>query len=106
MKILWKALVTAAAFALAYLLAGSLDQSHTWRLTMSIFAAGVVLVVAVMAEVAQGTREASALVASAGSANTLLTLAEGSLGGDSLTHLVEAAARIDRRHPGQLRFAD
>jgi hypothetical protein len=73
---------------------------------MSIFAAGVVLVVAVMADVAERTREASALVTSASSANTLLTLAEGTLGGDSLTHLVEAAARIDRRQPGQLRFAD
>lgn len=106
MKLLWKALVTVAAGVLAYLLAGALDQSHTWRLTMSIFSAGVVLVVTVMAEVAQGTREASALVASAGSASALLTLAEGTLGGDSLTHLVEAAARIDRRQPGQLRFAD
>jgi hypothetical protein len=106
MKILWKVFVTVAAGFLAYLLAGELDQSHTWRLTMSIFAAGVVLVVTVMAEVAQGTREASALVASAGSANTLLTLAEGTLGGDSLTGLIEAAARIDRRRPGRLRFAD
>lgn len=106
MRILWKAAFTAATGILAYLLAGALGQSHSWRLTMSIFAAGVVLIVAVMADVAERTREASALVASAGSATTLMTLAEGTLGGDSLTHLVEAAARIDRRQPGQLRFAD
>ena len=106
MKILWKVMITAAAGLLAYLLTGALDQSGTWRLTMSVFAAGVVLVVAVMADVAERTREASALVASANSANTLLALAEGTLGGDSLTHLVEAAAHIDRRQPGQLRFAD
>jgi hypothetical protein len=106
MKILWKLIVTVGSAALAYGLTGALDQAEPWRLTMSAFTAGVVLIVVVMADVAERTRAASALVASASSANTLLTLAEGTLGGDSLTHLIEAAARIDRRQPGQLRFAD
>lgn len=106
MKILWKLTVTAASGVLAYWLTDALDQARPWRLTMSVFAAGVVLIVVVMADVAERTRAASALVASASSATTLLTLAEGTLGGDSLTHLIEAAAHIDRRQPGQLRFAD
>jgi hypothetical protein len=62
---------------------------------MAIFAAGVVPVVTVMADVAERTREASELLASAHSAGTRPTLAEGTLGTDSLTHLVDAAARID-----------
>jgi hypothetical protein len=106
MKILWKLIATIGSGALAYGLTGALDQAEPWRLTMSVFAAGVVLIVVVMADVAERTRAASELVAAAGSASTLLSLAEGTLGGDSLTHLIDAAARIDRRQPGQLRFAD
>ncbi len=92
--------------ALADGLALALGQTAPWPMAIAIFTAGVVLIVAVLFDVDERTRAATRLVSSANSATTLLTVAEGSLGGDSLSHLLEAASRIDRRQPGQLRFAD
>jgi hypothetical protein len=105
-RMLWNLVVTAACGALAYGLAWALGQTAPWPLAIGIFTGGVVLIVAVLIDVDEHTKAATQLVSSANSANTLLTVAEGSLGGDSLSDLIEAASRLDRHQPGQLRFAD
>jgi hypothetical protein len=100
-RMLWNLLVTAACGALAYGLAVALGQTGPWPTAIGIFTGGVVLIVAVLFDVDERTKAATQLVSSANSANTLLTVAEGSLGGDSLSDLIEAASRLDRHQPGQ-----
>ena len=106
MKIWLKILVTAIAGGLTYLLTDTTHQPQIWQLTMSVFVGGIVLVVQLLVETAELTRRTADTVAEMNAATALLAQAEDALGKDSLTKLVEAAARIDRRDGAQILFAD
>jgi hypothetical protein len=116
-KIWIKILVTVIAGGLTYLLTKTTAQPEIWQLTMSVFVAGIVLVVQVLVETADQVRRTSAegaadlkdamrMVSSLSEANTLLAGAEKNLGGDSVEKFVQAVAQLDRRHTAAQLFVD
>src|SRR5690349_1438758 len=104
-QILIKIVVTAIAGGLTYLLTNATDQPQIWQLTMSIFVAGIILVVQFLIESAEQSRHLIEDVHRISAAATHLATAEGHLGRGSLTRLIEAARRMDRQEELQLRFA-
>jgi hypothetical protein len=117
MKIWLKILITVIAGSVTYLLTQTTGQPDIWQLTMSIFVAGIVLVVQVLVETAEQVRSSAAdgaeqlrrnaeLTASLSAASKLLASAESRLGSDNVERLVLAANRLDRERAAQIRFAD
>ena len=105
MQILIKIVVTAIAGGLTYLLTIATDQPQIWQLTMSIFVAGIILVVQFLIESAEQSRQLLAEVRDISQAAAQLATAEGHLGRGSLTRLVEGAGRMNPLEELQLRFA-
>ncbi|XVV09373.1 hypothetical protein ACQP2X_31580 [Actinoplanes sp. CA-131856] len=120
MQILIKIVVTSIAGGVAYLLTNITKQPEVWQITMSVFVAGVVLVVQFLIDVADQSRQlAEAIrvdgakqseelvrsVADISAAATHLAMAEALIGRDSLVRLVESAGRMNPREELQLRFA-
>lgn len=105
MQILIKIVVTAIAGGLTYLLTNATDQPQIWQLTMSIFVAGLILVVQFLIDSAEQSRQLLAEVREISQAAAHLATAEGHLGRGSLTRLVESAGRMNPQEELQLRFA-
>jgi hypothetical protein len=105
-QILIKIVVTTVAGGLTYLLTNATHEPEIWQLTMSIFVGGIVLVVQVLVDAAEETRRTAAMVARINDATALLLEARETLGAESVTELVKAAAGLERREDLQLRFAD
>lgn len=117
MLILVKILVTMVAGTVTFLLTNITEQPKIWQITISVFVAGVVLVVQFLIDLAeQARRQTEAYREQAGKLTDLvgrisesathLATAEGHLGRHSLTRLIEAAARLDQREELQQRFAN
>ncbi len=119
MEILIKIVVTSIAGGLTYLLTNVTEQPEVWQITMSVFAAGVVLVVQFLIEAAEQSRQLALAIRVDGAeqsrsliesvqkisaAATHLATAEERLGGDSLIRLVESAGRVSPTEELQLRF--
>jgi hypothetical protein len=100
-----KIVITAIAGGLTYLLTNATDQPELWQLTMSIFVAGIILVVQFLIESAEQSRRLLDEVRAINQAAAQLATAEGHLGRGSLTRLVESAGRLDPLEELQLRFA-
>ncbi|GIM88463.1 hypothetical protein [Paractinoplanes toevensis] len=103
MQILVKIIVTAIAGGLTYLLTNITEQPKIWQLTMSVFVAGIVLVVQFLIENAEQARrtqtenaeQAAWLKESVGAisaAATHLATAEGHLDRQSLSRLIDATS--------------
>ena len=117
MKIWLKILITVIAGGVTYLLTKATDNPEIWQLTMTVFVAGIVLVVQILVETAEQVRRSAEkgaedlrrnadLTASLNEASKILASAESKLGGDGVQRVVLAAERLDRDQPAQLRFAN
>ena len=95
MQILIKIVVTAIAGGLTYLITNATHQPQIWQLTMSIFVAGLILVVQFLIESAEQNRHLLDEVRGISRAAAQLATAEGHLGRGSLTRLVESAGRLN-----------
>jgi len=104
-QILIKIVVTAIAGGLTYLITNATHQPQIWQLTMSIFVAGLILVVQFLIESAEQNRHLLDEVRGISRAAAQLATAEGHLGRGSLTRLVESAGRLNPLEELQLRFA-
>ncbi|SNY49025.1 DUF6879 family protein [Paractinoplanes atraurantiacus] len=119
MQILIKIVVTSIAGGVAYLLTNVTKQPEVWQITMSVFVAGVVLVVQFLIDVAEqsrqlaeairveGAKQSQELIASVSEiseAATHLAAAENRVGRDSVIRLVESAGRMDPEEALQRRF--
>jgi hypothetical protein len=100
-----KIVVTAIAGGLTYLLTNATHEPQIWQLTMSIFVAGLILVVQFLIDSAEQSRLLLAEVREIHQAAAHLATAEGHLGRGSLTRLVESAGRLNPLEELQLRFA-
>ncbi|WP_250002519.1 hypothetical protein [Actinoplanes sp. M2I2] len=121
MHILIKIMVTSIAGGLTYLLTNATEQPEIWQQTMSIFVAGVVLVVqfliesaeqsrklvrAIGEDAAQGTHSLTDKIQRISEAATHLARVEDLLGRDSVVRVVEAAGRLKAGETFLLQFAD
>jgi len=104
-QMLIKIVVTAIAGGLTYLLTNATHQPQIWQLTMSIFVAGLILVVQYLIESAELSRRVLEEVHAISRAAAHLATADGHLGRGTLTRLVEAAGRLNPLEELQLRFA-
>ncbi|MCO8271324.1 hypothetical protein M1L60_12040 [Actinoplanes sp. TRM 88003] len=122
MHILIKIMVTSIAGGLTYVLTNTTKQPEIWQLTMSVFVAGIVLVVQFLIDSSEQARKlASAIgedvtkgtgssltdkVQSISEAATHLARVEDLLGRDSIVRLVESAGRLKQGEDFLLRFTD
>ncbi|WP_250037431.1 hypothetical protein [Paractinoplanes maris] len=121
MQILIKIMVTSIAGGLTYLLTNATKQPEVWQLTMSIFVAGIVLVVQFLIDAAEQSRKLARAIGEDGAkgaqsltqkvqsiseAATHLARVEDLLGRDSIVRLVEAAGRLKAGEDFLLQFTD
>ncbi|MCY1144551.1 hypothetical protein OWR29_41690 [Actinoplanes sp. Pm04-4] len=119
-QILIKIMVTSIAGGLTYFLTNATDQPEIWQLTISIFVAGVVVIVQFLIESSEqsrklvraigddGSRDAQSLaekIQGISEAATHLARVERLLGRDSVVRLVESVGRMDPKEEFLLRFA-
>nr|WP_221381365.1 hypothetical protein [Actinoplanes polyasparticus] len=119
MQLRLKLVVTIVAGAVTYLLTHATEQPEIWQLTMSIFVAGVVLVVQFLLDAAEQTRMLARAIGGDGTdgapsltekvesiseAANHLARVEGLLGRDSIVRVVESAGRMDPKEEFLLRF--